>query len=361
MNRRSSAGSRCARNRVVVVLFTTMALLLGACGNDEPTDPAEEGISGTVVVYTSESPTGWRVLGDAFRERHPQTEFEVVRLDSSAIVERFFAESESGAQTADIIADALFVIVPTDFWQDYIVPYEAADVEGVEDEYVGPDHFYHTYGIFYQGLCVNTEVLEAENLPTPERWEDLADPAYEGQISSQDIRKPGASSQMMMELRGIWDDDEKWEEVFSGMGENEPIFTPDLIQAQQMVVRGEVAVNFACLPDRIWSDIEAGAPVEFIPPDPTLPIGTALGLTKQAEGSDAAKALIDFVLSEEGQEIVSTELQLGSIRPEIPLPESAAAVEGEEVILTPSDYYLDEFANNMDFYNRKIKEWFGLE
>ena len=80
-----------------------------------------------------------------------------------------------------------------------------------------------------------------------------------------------------------------------------------------------------------------------------------------APNKPAAEAFVDFILSEEGQVAVANVVGQVPARPGAPFPEPALVAEGKtQIAALSTEFAIEEFNNNPDFYVEKAKEWFDL-
>ena len=88
-------------------------------------------------------------------------------------------------------------------------------------------------------ICVNTDLLLKRGLPTPRSWEDLLDPAYEGQIV---MPSPFSSSTGFMFLLG-WiqgmGEEKGWDYV-EKLHRNILFYTPSGARPAAMAAQGEI-------------------------------------------------------------------------------------------------------------------------
>jgi iron(III) transport system substrate-binding protein len=209
------------------------------------------------------------------------------------------------------------------------IPAEQKDADGVwTGVYVGA-----------LGFCSNTAVLGDLGIDVPDSWDDLADPALEGQVA---IAHPASSGTAYTAL---------YTQVLRLGGEDEAIeyaqsVHPNILQytssgaaPAEMAGRGEVAVSVVFSHDCV-RNIEAGfsdLEVSF----PTEGTGYEIGgvaLIAGAPEPNAAKAWIDWALLAETQEIGPNEADSFQLptNPEAAVHE--ASVDLDEVELVEYDF-----------------------
>ncbi len=114
-------------------------------------------------------------------------------------------------------------------------------------------------------IFINTQEMEALNLPVPESIRDLADPVYEGEISVTDIKSSSTAWLLIQALLSEYDEAEA-KEILTGIYENAGPHIEDSGSGPIKKVRsGEVAVGFG-LRHQAVADKEDGMPIDYIDP-----------------------------------------------------------------------------------------------
>jgi len=168
------------------------------------------------------------------------------------------------------------------------------------------DQSYNWYGTSLTsfGILYNKALLRRLRLPTPEVWDDLADPRFFGLVSLADPRYSG-SMRMMFEiiLQGYgW---EKGFDLIIRMGANVPSFVHNASQAARDVTLGEAVCGLA-IDFYAWAEIEEGGRDEMgfvMPGGLTVMNPDCIAILKGAPHVELAKRFVTFVMSEAGQSL----------------------------------------------------------
>lgn len=89
----------------------------------------------------------------------------------------------------------------------------------------------------------------------------------------------------------------------------------------QLLAAGEFSICVVCYGYRIELMKSKGAPVDWNADEPVTASGSTISLAKQAPHPNAAKLLVDFILSKEGQTILASFFTVparGDVRPLAP-------------------------------------------
>lgn len=151
------------------------------------------------------------------------------------------------------------------------------------------------------GIGVNTEKLAKLGLTPPKCFADLLDPAYKDQIQYPDPRVSGTGYSFLTTLISMWGE-EKTFEFLKKLNGNIAQYSKSGL-ATNSLATGEVAIDISFMHSYV-REKDKGAPVQGILP--CEGIGYTLGATgiiKDARNLENAKLFIDWLLSQEAQEI----------------------------------------------------------
>lgn len=257
---------------------------------------------GPLLVYSVMAESNWKPVIDAFHELYPWIEVQTLDLGGSEVFERYYAESASGAQTAD-----LSITADPSGWIEFVKNRgEAVDYESPEKSRV-PDWSMPFPGLYTVStdpmLILYNEQVLPEDL-RPRGLSELAEMAaanpdvFDGKITTYDIIIPFSFAINWAFVRDCGDD--TWE-TLETLG---PMTMPEQSGGTQLqkLASGEYAVGyfvssgvFPKLPDLEgivgWSYIEDGTPV-FL---------RGMAIPKGSTNINSAKLMLDFILSHDGQ------------------------------------------------------------
>jgi iron(III) transport system substrate-binding protein len=147
--------------------------------------------------------------------------------------------------------------------------------------------------VIQYGILVNTDMVKASE--EPKSWKDLLDPRWKGKILSDDVRALGGGAVFFMVTLQKFG--KEYHEKLAAQG---PHMNRELRGNYPRIARGEYPVYYPfTLPDSL--DLK-GLPVKAIRPDEGSPYVRFDGaIFKGAPRPNAARLLLDFFLSDEGQ------------------------------------------------------------
>ncbi len=257
---------------------------------------------GPLLVYSVMAESNWKPVIDAFHELYPWIEVQTLDLGGSEVFERYYAESASGAQTAD-----LSITADPSGWIEFVKNRgEAVDYESPEKSQL-PEWSMPFPGLYTVTtdpmLILYNELVLPEDL-RPRGMTELAEMAaanpdvFDGKITTYDIIIPFSFA---INWAFVRDSGEEAWDLLETLG---PMTMPEQSGGTQLqkLASGEYAVGyfvssgvFPRLPDLEgivgWSYIEDGTPV-FL---------RGMAIPKASTNINSAKLMLDFCLSHDGQ------------------------------------------------------------
>lgn len=310
-------------------------LLTAGCGTGTPNTAATG--DKQVVVYNS--PPEWANWGDMLKKFQAKTGIQAPpdNKNSGQTITALLAEgTKPGADAAYLGITFGYEAVN----KGVLASYEPPGFEQIPSDLKDPQGRWFTVHYGAIAFIVNTDALG--NTPVPKSWADLLKPEYKGKIGFLDPTSAAvgysvavAANLAMGGTLDNWDPGFAYFKKLEAQGVQHPKQT-----ATAQVIKGEIPILIDADFNGYRPKIKDGAPLQVvIPAEGSLKIPYVIGLVKNAPHPDAAKKLLDFVLSDEGQKIWAAGF-VQPIRPGLIPPEIAAQM------LPPSEY---ERAKTVDY------------
>ncbi len=261
-------------------------------------------VAGKVSVVTSFSKEVTDPFKKAFEAAHPGTTLDVQNRNTNAGV-KFLQETQTNNQVDLFWAsapDAFEVLRARKLLQSY-KPKATGIPEKIGSYPInGPDNAYFGFAASGYGVMWNTRYVEANKLPTPKEWDDLAKAPYFDHVS---IAAPSRSGTTHLTIETIlqgagWD--QGWRTVKEMAGNFRQVTersfgVPDAVNSGQ-VGYGIVIDFFA------FSSQATGFPIKFVYPSVTTIVPANIGIVANAPNKAGAEAFVEYLLSPAGQEIL---------------------------------------------------------
>lgn len=347
----------------MLMFVLAMLLLLAACsagekpeketvkeGNEGSKATEEEqelAVEGDLEFYTSQPDTDATELVKKFNEKYPDVNVKVFRSGTEEVIGKLLAEKEAGAVQADVLLVADSVTFESLKAQELLASYESPEHASIPAEFVDANHMYTGTKVMATILAVNTSKVSV--LPTS--WNVLTEANTKNESIMPSPLYSGAAAYNV----GVFtrQDSFGWD-YFQQLKDNATMVVQGNGAALKAVTGGEK--SYAMVVDFIVARAKAeGSPVELVYPEEGVPIITEpIGLLKDAKNEVAAQAFIDFVLSEEGQQ-VAADIGYTPIREGVDAPEGLKTISEMNVLSAP----LEELIQTREDEKRQFKELFG--
>ena len=301
---------------------------------------------GKVVWYHVLPSEAAAALVKAFGEVQPDIDVEVVRSGSFAQVQRYTEEVKAGRVNADLLQ------------------HNAVDVfnqwarEGLIMEYQSPEAQHYPAEVQYPSRWVALRAFvtviayNPDKISKPTSWLDLLNPDYKGRVVLADPRTAGDALALYYVLRKLHGS-EYWER----MGQQGVVFQEGVVRMAEQVSTGEMWIGTNVGYRTVdFRDVK-GAPIDMVfPEEGTLVVASPLAIAADAPHPEAAKLFFDWLLSEDGQKVVTEQLKQMSVR------KGAAPTPGLPPIDTIKILAVDpdDLNRSADDLRKEFAEFFGL-
>jgi len=206
-----------------------------------------------------------------------------------------------------------------------------------------PDTLKHSH-YTAQGISALAMVWNSQSgTPRPDEWADLTDPAYRDLVTMPDPAQSGSAFDLIAGLEASMGD-AAWD-LLAGLAANDMIVPGPNAAALNPVLQGAKAVVFGAVDYISYGQAASGETIEVIvPASGTVIAPRPMMILQSTSQPDAAKAFVDFVLSDAGQQLVAATWMMPAradvegLRPGIAdltvieVDEDAVAARREEII-----------------------------
>ncbi|MCU0897656.1 MAG: extracellular solute-binding protein [Burkholderiales bacterium] len=152
------------------------------------------------------------------------------------------------------------------------------------------------------GLVYHPRLLQRLGVQPPKDWDDLLDPKLKGNVA-QCAPTRSSSSHATYEVILQRDGDAKGWEWLKRLGGNTGMFTARSRDVPSVVAKGEFAAGFAVPSYMAFEDRLAGFDIKFVAPKTAWITPEPIAILAGAPHPKAARAFIEFMLSERGQKV----------------------------------------------------------
>jgi len=303
---------------------TTSSPATPQTNSTQSAEPAPAKVEGTISFYTSQPDEDAAALIDGFTKKHPQVKVQLFRSGTEEVISRLQAEAQAGQVKADVLLVADAPTFASLKKQDLLMPYNSPEAEQIPAELKDADGAYTGTKVMATVLAVNTQ----KGNKLPDSWKVLTAPEAAGKGVMPSPLYSGAAAYNL----GVFTRQSEfgWE-YFEGLKANQMTVSKGNGAVLKSVAGGEK--DYGIVVDYMVARAKTeGSPVELIYPSEGVPVITEpIGILKKAQNPAAAKAFVDYVLSEEGQKLAAG-LGYTPIRKGIGAPEGLKSLEEIKVL-----------------------------
>lgn len=305
---------------LALVLSAAMLLGLSACSGKE---------KGVVVTYNT--PQNWVNWGNVLTEFTSDTGITAPNDNKNSGQSLTALIAEKNAPVCDVVYLGITYGMQA-VEEGVLEPYEPEGFDEMEDSLKNADGLYSTVHFGSIAIMANTEALG--DLPVPQSWEELLDPMYKDMIGFLDPTSSAVGYSVCVAMNeamgGDLDNFDPFFEYMSKLSANNVICPKQTSTAKLM--KGEIPILIDADFNGYTLKYDQDGPIEIvIPEEGSLKIPYVIGLVKGCPHPEEAKQLIDYLYSEEGQQLFAQ----GYVRP---INTDALSDEVKAKFLPDSDY-----------------------
>jgi len=290
----------------MALLRTAVLLVLACIIARTPADAADAAVieaakkEGKVVWYTTLIVNqAIRPLKEAFEKAYPGIELQYTRADESPTAAKILAEAQAGRLQADVF-DGISNMVPLKRagLVASFVPPSASKIPGdLKDK----DGYWISILIYVFSPGINTTLVSREQ--APKTYHDLLDQRWRGKMAwnpgsiAGAIGFVGATLMSMGEPRGT--------DYLKALSAQRIVNIEASSRAiLDQVIAGEYPMGLMMFNHHTVISAQKGAPSDWIKLEPVPVALDAVAILKDAPHPNAAKLLVDFLTSEDGQRVL---------------------------------------------------------
>ncbi len=254
---------------------------------------------GKVSYYTAMDLSVAEPVARAFESKYPGIKVAVERTGSERLFNRIAQEAGSKIYKVDVAnsADAAHFLP----WkrQGWLQPFLTVEMaENIPAEQRDPDGTYVNQRTHLSAIAYNTTLVKPED--APKGFMDLLDPKYAGKMVKG---HPGYSGTVMTATQQLarelgW-------EYFEKLGKQRVLQVQSATEPPKKIEAGERAIAVDGSDYLFWMAKERGSPIEVVHAVEGTPlISNPMAVFKAAPNPNAARLLVAWIMSAEGQQFI---------------------------------------------------------
>ena len=251
---------------------------------------------GQVVWYTTLIVNqAVRPLIAAFNKKYPGIDVRYARSDSGPNAIKIMNEARAGKVEGDVF-DGIATPAPL-LKAGLIEPFVASEANKYPPSLRDSEGRWNALVLYFLTPGINTQLVGKDDIKTAQ---DLLDPKWKGKIAWGNEPSSGAPAYVGAVLQAMGED--------KGMAFLRALAKQNIINVEatnrailDQVILGQYPIALSIFNHHAEISAKKGAPTAWLKVEPIPAPFHSIGLVKNAPHPNAARLLIDFLLSEEGQ------------------------------------------------------------
>ncbi|EFU41623.1 ABC transporter substrate binding protein [Paenibacillus vortex V453] len=321
----------------IILALTLSISLLSACGGAKTaSNGGAESAEGSTVsgelVFAGNGATVESLFKDEifkkFNEKYPDVKLTYVAGVATDIVAKVKAQQGSSQIDIAFIEGSEQEAGRVEGLWEALNADEIPNMSKIDDRFRVSENSGVTINYTPMGISYNAKLIQNKNLPVPASWNDLTLPEMKNNITLTEMSSNfGRSATIMLAYAngGSEADMTQGFEQLKTIASYMPTFAKTAAQIQQNL-QDETAAYTAWTMARSIVQKDAGVDLEFVIPEEGANIvPTVASIVKGAKNPEAAKAFIDFILTDEIQTLFATKLYYNPVM-DVTLPDDIGSL-----------------------------------
>jgi iron(III) transport system substrate-binding protein len=259
---------------------------------------------GEVVFYSSLNNEQIVTFRDAFQKKYPSIKVEFYRGTSERVLQRILTEAQTGRHAVDVISSAGFQLQSVKekgLTAKFAVEEPAAFAKGFLDA----DGQWTNLHSLYLSMGYNTKLVSGGE--APKRYEDLLLPKWAAGKFGFNIRDVEWFVNML-KLKGR----EQGLDLMRRLAAQRPGYHEAHNLLAQLLAAGEFHAVTNTYGHILAREKEKGAPVQWVLVEPVITYLHPVALARHAPHPNGGRLFLNFLLSKEGQRMLSAQGRIPS-------------------------------------------------
>jgi len=303
---------------------------------------------GKVMVFTSTTVNVLQEITSAFKKKYPFLTVNIYRSGAQNLLVRAQAEYKAGRHLVDVFS-APFWGTQWFFEGGLLGTYKSPEREAVQDFCKDKEGYWTGDYVNAGVIAYNTKLVPPDRVP--KSYQDFLDPWWKGKIALDDTGLWWYGP--MLEILGA----EKGRGYMQKMAQQNIGIRRGQTLKVQLLAAGEFAAIINAFNHQVELIKRQGAFIDWVaPPDqPTIPNIHSISIAKDPPSPNAAKLYIDFMLSREGQQILS---RFNNIPTRVDVqpnpPRLLTGTDGKKLKFLPMDFEMVKRVNRLQGEFRQL-------
>ncbi len=281
--------------RLIAIFLALFSYRVSAGAQSEAEKVQAAKKESAVYWYGSMNVDDASALIAGIKKKYPFIEIRRFRAANAPVLAKLDVEARARGLNVDVIdLDGFYVAqaLKRNYWIRYVSPELAAYPKELSDR----EGRWSGFFLLPQVVIYNTNLVSPAS--APKNYQDLLDPKWKNRMSIPDSGVTWYHG--MLQYLGA----QKGRAFFKRLGAQNVHLQAGNRMMVELTMAGENAVGLAAYAHRIGQFQKKGAPMGWVKDDVLVTTPQAIGVSGYGKSPNAAKLIVDFTLSQEGQTIL---------------------------------------------------------
>jgi len=322
------------------LMILAMVLWPAFCSAQTADYPDQAKKEGEVILYTTMTVVDFEAFNKAAKEKYPFLTIRHVYLSSARQAARVMQEHRAGRVQADVLGNSLEAMLYLK-QQGVLSAYRSAEVKNLIAGSADADGYWS--GMTTDLLITGFNPKMLSKAAAPKNYDEYLKPQFKTQMAvNRGVPYPLTG---MISLRG----EEQGAAYLKRLSQQDLRLVEGFTHMVNLMAAGEYPLTIFAQVSKVDAMKRKGAPVDWLSGTPTFATISTVGVTKNPLHPAAARLLVDFYLSQEGQQALARAGKIPLRRGvKSPSRDIDQLLEGEKLhVIRPEG----EYSRYMQLYN----------
>src|ERR1043166_3244839 len=245
---------------------------------------------GNVIWYATLNINDSNALLNRFNQKYPFIKTELLRAGSEQLLNRILTEDSAGRSAMDLVNLTTINALKR---RKLLQAYRSPEIAAYPQQFKDAESYWATLYNIYYVIGFSTRMVPLKD--APRNWDDFLDPKWKGKIGMDQEEYEWYAASVY-----YWGK-EKAQRFHRALAKQDIRWNRGHTMVSQLMAAGEFPLGIVYA-HRVESMKKSGAPIEWAKTaDPIFVNLSPVAVAAKAHHSNAAKLLMDFVLSKEAQ------------------------------------------------------------
>ncbi len=278
---------------------------------------------GSVTWYTTQIVNQIAAPIAAAFEKKYGVKVDYVRADNNEVILRLNSEAKAGRIQGDLFDGTVATSL---IREGLVLQWQPDSVKQLPKEYQDPQGYWVATNLYVHTPGINTSLVPKGQ--EPKTYADFLDPKWKGKLvwaaRQASSAAPGFIGSLFAEMG-----EEKGKAYLQELKkQNVAALGVSARQVLDQVIAGEYAISLNIFNNHATISAAQGAPSAWLPINPGLAVFSIAAITKGGPHPNAAKLLLDYLVSEEGQKVYR-EANYITVHPNVPPKDPSLRPDGK--------------------------------